>query len=104
VAPAQLQAARAAGRVLAAVSLPLHTLFAAVTWSRRFRTRTPFEQRVWLPDSPRSAAPPAAGRLLGYPTVDRRPGTLLGIESNSGQDRAGTVGRTGRSVAPHRPA
>ena len=42
--PAQLRAARAATRVLAAVgSLPLHTLLAAVTWSRRFRTWIPFD-------------------------------------------------------------
>ena len=39
---AQLRAARAAARVLAAVGpLPLDTLLAAVTRSRRFRTRTP---------------------------------------------------------------
>ena len=42
VSPAQLRAARAAARVLAAVGpLPLDTLLAAVTRSRRFRTRTP---------------------------------------------------------------
>ena len=40
--PAQLRAARAAARVLAAVGpLPLDTLLAAVTRSRRFRTPTP---------------------------------------------------------------
>ena len=40
VSPAQLRAARAAARVLAAVGpLPLDTLLAAVTRSRRFRTR-----------------------------------------------------------------
>ena len=39
---AQLRAARAAARVLAAVGpLPLDTLLAAVTRSRRFRTRSP---------------------------------------------------------------
>jgi hypothetical protein len=42
VSAAQLQAARAAARVLAAVGpLPLDTLLAAVTRSRRFRTRAP---------------------------------------------------------------
>ena len=42
VTPAQLRAARAAARVLAAVGpLPLDTLLAAVTRSRRFRSRTP---------------------------------------------------------------
>ena len=42
VSPAQLRAARAAARVLAAVGpLPLDTLLAAVTRSRRFRTRAP---------------------------------------------------------------
>ena len=42
VAPAQLRAARTAARVLAAVGpLPLDSLLAAVTRSRRFRTRTP---------------------------------------------------------------
>jgi len=42
VSPAQLRAARAAARVLAAVGpLPLDTLLAAVTRSRRFRTRSP---------------------------------------------------------------
>ena len=41
VTPAELKAARAAARVLAAVGpLPLDTLFAAVARSRRFRTRT----------------------------------------------------------------
>jgi len=42
VTPAQLRAARAAARVLAAVGpLPMDTLLAAVTRSHRFRTRTP---------------------------------------------------------------
>ncbi len=42
VPPAQLQAARAAARVLAAVGpLPLDTLLAAVTRSHQFRTRSP---------------------------------------------------------------
>jgi hypothetical protein len=42
VTPAQLRAARAAARVLAAVGpLPMDTLLAAVTRSRRFRSRTP---------------------------------------------------------------
>ena len=44
------------------------------------------------------------GRFLAYPTGDRRPGPLRGIENDSGQDRAGTVGCTGRTAAPHRPA
>jgi len=110
VAPAQLQAARAATRVLAAVgSLPLHTLLAVVTWSAGSAPDPFWRQRVWPPDSPRSAPPPARRTAPGIPHRGPPSPTGTGHRKRKRQrqrQRPGLArfGCTGRTAAPHRPA
>ena len=87
VPPAQLRAARAAARVLAAVGpLPLDTLLAAVTRSRRFRTPAPLTATGLAAGLTAAGATPGPGGHWHPPPGTTVPDRYRAIAAAGGRD------------------